>query len=705
MALRFFRKHKKYGLILLLGAMFAMVTFGTLAKMPRLLEQLKMRAKAGKAQFVLKNYGKEVSRTEAEEIRHNLSGMARLQQVIERAMKDPKDPLNKVLTWPKLSAIMTYGSPMPRRFATAGGLSAENLTPEATKVWQATAVLLKEAEMAGVVVTEEMARAHLDQWRQAGVEEDLIRGLSRISFLPPEMMRRPLSSRQFERLNQRLVQAIRQEMVLNIYLSNLMSGGKAFEEDVNTLFRLRSEKAEILKAELAVRPYRLKAAEPTEEEIQAHFEQYKDKLAGQTDNLFGCKLPNRVKFEYLKVKIDSFKPGAQVTDQEIEKYYEENKDPKYVIEEKEQPKTGQPSDDEDEKANDGGGAGPATDAAPPEEATATQEPATAEAAGPEKTVEKPKPEKKFKPLAEVRDTIKTDLLEQKARQACRDKAEEIYRQLLRRPQLSLENLADGEFVAYQAAEKLFSREDLRAMPGIGGSFIASRDPRQWMPTFFGDLVFRIQPFSKTEEIYKGRPEGVLSDGAGNCYIFVVTEVAEAEVPKTVDPVRKKVVQDLKKKAAYALAEREAEELLALARQEGLEKAVKKKGLKVVVAPETVRRPYPEEKNPMVLKVFEAVDAGESFGVVGTAKLNRVTVFEIKKVVRVTDAEYKAGRPWMTGQAIRRARSSVLRELIDPEQLFKRSGFVDLTKKDKDKQNKSEGGGDQQQPEADGAKGK
>jgi len=722
MTLRFFRKHKKWGRVLLLGAVFAMVTFGSLAYAPRLLEQMKRRAQAEEARFELKNYGKEVSRIEAWEIQQNLRRMARFRWVIEQIMKS-NPSLAQILTPRRMAVVNQYASPMPRLFAAAGGITEENLSPEAIKVWHATAVLLKEAEMAGVVVTEEMARVHRDQWRGAGVEDNLINSLAKLSFFPGDMQNKQVSQ---EVLEQRLIPAIRQEMVLNIYLSAAMGSGKAFEEDVNQIFRLRTERAEIRKVDLRMRSYRSKVDEPTEEAIQTHFEKYKDRLADETENLFGCKLPNRVKFEYLKLKVDSFKADIQITDEEIEAYYEENKDPQYVVQEKEQPKADQPSGDEDQKANDGGGADAATDAAPPEagpaqpepeqspadqpaaapeEGAATQEPAAGQTAEAEKPDEKPEPEKKFKPLAEVRDSIKTALLDGKAMKACRDKAEEIHRQLLRRPQLSLENMADGKYVVYLPAKELYSQEDIRLRtPGIGNSFMPSRDPQAWRPTFFGDLVFRIEPFTDEPEIFKGRPTGVLSDAPGNGYIFVVTEAKEAEVPETVDPVREKVVHDLKKAAAYKLAEREAEELLALARQKGLDEAVKEKDLKVAVTPEALRRPFEGYEDPMAIKVFEAVDTTELYGQVGTAKLSRVTVFEIKDVVRVTDTEYKANRSWVTGQAIRLARASLLRKLIDPDRLIKRSGFVDVRKPDKD--DKAQDGPDRigkQETQADEAK--
>ncbi len=755
MALRFFRKHKKWGHVLLLGAVFAMVTFGSLATVPELFRRMRLKAEGEQARFVLESYGEEVSRVEAAEIRWKLRGMANFHQFVRQAF-EPNHPLSEIFTWPRLSAMMLYASPMPGWFATVGGTTEGKLPEEAVEVFHATAILLKEAEMAGVVVTDEMARAHRDQWRRAGVKDGIINGLTRACFFPSNMQDRPVSP---ELLEQHLIPAIRQEMVLSIYLSNLMSSGKAFEEDVDEMFRLRMERAEIRKVDLRTKSYLSKVDEPSEEAIQTHFEQYKDRLAEKTENLFGCKIPNRVKFEYLKLKVDSFKADVQVTDEEIRKYYDQNKDPRYVIEEEDQedkqeqekekegaedareedqpkaeppagdkegkepedkPGKDTPAGDEDEKAQDGGGAGASTDVteskaepaearseeSPPKEqpastgeAAAKDEPAPGEPAEPgepataeqpaegetadtEKPEEKPEPERKFKPLEEVRDSIKSALLDEKAMAACRDKAEEVYRQLLLRPQLSLESMADGKYVAYRPAGKLYSQEDIRLkLLGIGNSYMPSSDPQAWRPIFFSDLVFRIEPFADDAEIFKGRPRGILADEPGNCYIFVVTDVAEAEVPATVDPVRHKVVQDLKKEAAYKLAEEEAEALLALAKDKGLEEAVKEKDLKVAITPGTIRRPFEGYEDPMAIEVFKAVDTSELRGQVGTAKLSRVTVFEIKNVVRVSDTEYKQSRPWVTGQTVRLSRQTLLRKLIDPDRLMKRSGFVDVTEPD------------------------
>ncbi len=70
--------------------------------------------------------------------------------------------------------------------------------------------------------------------------------------------------------------------------------------------------------------------EPTEEELAEHFEKYKNFLPGDVNDQnpygFGYKLPDRVQFEYIAVKLDDVSAIVpKVTQQETEEYYEKNR--------------------------------------------------------------------------------------------------------------------------------------------------------------------------------------------------------------------------------------------------------------------------------------------------------------------------------------------------------------------------------------------
>jgi len=71
--------------------------------------------------------------------------------------------------------------------------------------------------------------------------------------------------------------------------------------------------------------------EPTEEKLTEHFEKYKNFLPGDVNDQnpygFGYKLPDRVQFEYIAVKLDDVSAIVpKVTQQEAEEYYEKNRE-------------------------------------------------------------------------------------------------------------------------------------------------------------------------------------------------------------------------------------------------------------------------------------------------------------------------------------------------------------------------------------------
>lgn len=733
MSLKFFRKHKKYGHILLLGALFAMVTFGALTGLRELMERRQRAAVAGTPVYDLPTMGVKVTREEDQDIRLNLRGMARFQMQLAQLFQQPE--LRSLLASPQMQPLFRYQSVLPMRFIEAGGIAETTLSEEALHEIYATAILMKEAEKAGIRVTEEMAEAHYGEWMTCG--------------LPPQYLNAWLHEAFFEQTSpptsffrQRVLSAIRQEMTLSLYLQSLRHAGRAFSEDVDDFFRQVAENAEIDKVSLEFRRYLDGVAEPTEEQLVAHFKQYKDELADETENGFGCKIPNRVRFEYLKVKADVFRAEAVVTDKEIEDYYNLNKDMEFVVTPEEPktpaaapepsatdapsptptaPKAGSdnpdaaPSAAEDEKANDGGGVGlPATlaQAVPGQTATATEsDPADAVGQTPASTpvpaVPSPAPAtdaqtpatpaKTYRPLAEVREEIRTRLQNQKGADAARARAEEILSQLLQRPMLGLENLADDKYVVHYPAGDFLAQDQIRQVTTGIGTAAKMPSGKQWQrPIFFGDLVFSIDPFDPKPQIFLGRPDGVLIDGTKNAYLFVVREIQPAHVPASLNDVRDVVVRNVKKEAAFKLAETEAAEILAAAQQKGLEAAVAEKGLKLDPPPyggdrHRVRRPSPRYDDPQGKAVFKVVDAGQSLGTVGDPQLDRVTVFQVKDVTRIQQSEYVERLPMFTVGTIQQQRQKALAALVDPERLMARSGFVTL---------EPEGEEDAQQPSGD-----
>lgn len=72
-----------------------------------------------------------------------------------------------------------------------------------------------------------------------------------------------------------------------------------------------------------------KVAPPSEEDLRAFFEKYKDRLPDPNSPDPGFREPHRVDLQYLKATVETFMDPGAVTEQAIRDYYEQNKDRLY----------------------------------------------------------------------------------------------------------------------------------------------------------------------------------------------------------------------------------------------------------------------------------------------------------------------------------------------------------------------------------------
>ena len=68
-----------------------------------------------------------------------------------------------------------------------------------------------------------------------------------------------------------------------------------------------------------------KVPEPSDDELKDYFEQYKEKLPDPSSPDPGFRQPRRVQVEYLMAAFDRFLEGTEVSEEEIDEYYERNK--------------------------------------------------------------------------------------------------------------------------------------------------------------------------------------------------------------------------------------------------------------------------------------------------------------------------------------------------------------------------------------------
>ncbi|MFO7956117.1 MAG: hypothetical protein R6X33_03360 [Candidatus Brocadiia bacterium] len=200
--------------------------------------------------------------------------------------------------------------------------------------------------------------------------------------------------------------------------------------------------------------------EVSEEELRAFYEEHKDALPDPQNGVVGYMAPERVKLEYAVAELDAIALEIEVTDDEIEQHYEEHKDEKYVVEPEEEP-----NEEGEEGASDEG-------------------------------EDSEKPETEYQPLDEVRDAIREELIDQKAREEAQRRVDAVLEDLRETgerfgsgPQ-PLAQMARRHGLKYRMAEtddggRLLSREDVEELLPAGGEmarFAFEEERNLYFPT-------------------------------------------------------------------------------------------------------------------------------------------------------------------------------------------------------------------------------
>jgi len=730
MALWYFRKHRKFFLVLMMLAVFAMVTWGALAKGPDAWAVIKrwVTGKDPRDPAVLRVYGEDVTYSEWWTTRANLEAGTKLLGFLQALRQMPGD--QRLRTWQMARAMGRHltATTVQGRYAEASRIEDEDIQYETKKrLVSVTAALIHEARRAGVNVTNDMVADHIREWVAAGLTNELMN---------------VLMLNVFDSSPQRLYATLRQEMTLSIYLDAAATGSKALKEDADQAFRRITEKVNIASLVLKAEDFAAKVAEPAEQQVAEQYEKYKGTLPGQNDNVFGYKIPDRVQFKYLVVDADVVKGDVTISDDDIKDYYEENKDSLYVVEKEEdtkkddetdETKVDQTTDDkkDDDQAKDEATTGEAPaapkspDATPGEPASSGEQPAktldapeaapaeepaepvkqepaaetssetsetTAEPAKPVDESagalqldakaddggtgqETPKEVKEYKPLEEVREEIEERLRTARIRELTGQKATDALDRLRRQPRLGLEHVADGKYIKVYQSKGFVTAEEAREAEGIGASYSRSVSRGRWID--FPSLAFSIAPLAKEPEIHLKRPVGVLFGmGGDDQYLFAVTAVEPAHVAGSLDEVREKVVADLKRIAGYALAEKEAQAILDEARDKGLAKVAEAREVEVT---DSTLSATSLGRDPLADVVFDAVDAEETLGKLGSDRSEDVTVFEIKDVEHSTEARYLAVRGRLVEQTIQARQEVFKRWFTRPEMVTRRSAMAETDK--------------------------
>lgn len=428
--------------------------------------------------------------------------------------------------------------------------------------------------------------------------------------------------------------------------------------------------------------------QPSQEEIAAQFEKYKDEPAGGPGQ-YGYQLPPATQIEYIQIKIDELAKAQTVTDDEAYEYWVNHKSEFR----RPQPPTTQP----------------------------TTRP------------EEPKP---YDTFTEAKPDVINKLAEQKASSVAGRLSDELIRQLSRswadqpttRPGGYREPPADattadvypkviaglqgkyGDAVQY-GQTPLASVNDLMSTP-IG---------RAWA---FGDSASRVM-FREAALMVAGldqgeRPDGPaarlyrnvyetagepLEDSQGNLYVFRNVAVRPPQAPESVEEVRDKVVQDLRREKATEQARQIAEQLAEQARASGLEAAFEadaalkeKLGEKALQTPDPFARKfvYPAGGIPQMIEGFvpgvgrdpELIEL--AFGMADRTATQptpvavhkqenrqRYIVVEFDKFVPVTREEYNDMRMQARSFLLMTKRLEFVLDWFRHEEIVARTGYEEI----------------------------
>jgi len=191
------------------------------------------------------------------------------------------------------------------------------LLPDDERSVVRTAVLAREAEANGVVVSDAAINEFLGQWTNNLVRQeqfDQIIGRLRVG---------PMGVSQYD-LFETLRTVLAAQSMQMMFQSGFGGDPPGWRWDY---FRRLEQSATVEVVPVVVETLAADVAAPSEATLRAFFEQYKDDLPAARSAEPGFREPHRAKYEYLVAKTETFEAAAakEITDAQIAEYYEKNK--------------------------------------------------------------------------------------------------------------------------------------------------------------------------------------------------------------------------------------------------------------------------------------------------------------------------------------------------------------------------------------------
>jgi hypothetical protein len=446
----------------------------------------------------------------------------------------------------------------------------------------------------------------------------------------------------------RLLEAMRKDMTIRTYVNWLVEDlSGAAEPELRREFARMDERVKVRLEVLRAADYLSEVKEVPEKDLQEQFQKYKKSLPGEGPDGYGYRIPDRVAVEYLVAGAAAFEDAvkAKVTDAEIKDYYESRKDAEFVV--------------KDEK--------PAA----------------------EKKEEAKPPEKKYRPLDEVREEIRKTLVRNAAAAMAAEllhaNAAEI-RALKTPPDLRI--WADGTRVRFEAIKDFKTAAQLEEIKGFGSAMRGSNNERLASTAV---QVAGLVPANKAR-LAVNEIGDVYTDADGNAYVCRATAIEPNHEASGLNEVRDRVLADVRQAKAFDLAREKGKALMDEAAGKGLEAAAKDAKLKAPVETDWFPRehilPYggqflsmpatlPEigPNRLVVTECFRMAGEGRQRAMVTLADKREVVVVELVGRKEPREVAYERMRPLLAEMVGRRVAETALRQALEPAAIQRRMAVV------------------------------
>jgi len=373
--------------------------------------------------------------------------------------------------------------------------------PVAQQVWRQMA-LFGQAENMGIVITKDELAQEIRNFFPVDLN----------IFEDKEGYRRMLGS-VFHLTEPQFEQTIKEYLLARKLQYLLKSSVKVTRDEAFQRYIKENEQVKIKYAALKARDF-ISRVEIKEDEIKSFYDKYNENYPNADEGIWGYKEPEKVKVEYIIARTDVIEKQINITDEKMQKYYEDKKDLMFKKENVNKPGG--------ENSNDNSVS-------------------------------------EFKPFDEVKTQIKNNMLlrerETIANKLIADADNEIY-----------ENIDQEGFISFaKLAEKYGLSHVIPTNRNNGTSYFTKDELREVIIDLpqFPQQVFEREVNDPSTPI--GSTEGKL--------IFRVIEKIEPHVP-SYEEIHDKVAEDLRYEKAFEEAEKFAKKCLEKINQTSLEEGVK-----------------------------------------------------------------------------------------------------------------------------------